>query len=155
MDELDRNLLLVLKDEGRISFRDLAEQFQVSSQTISDRITKLIDQGIIRRFTVDIDESKVGYPISFVVELDVELSRMPRIQEQLSEYTELYKIQVVTGDHDIHILGLAKNMNHLYEIIEEKISNIEGIKATKTSISLKSVKDMPKCIISAPNEFKQ
>lgn len=147
MDELDRNLLLVLANQGRISFRELAHQFQVSSQTISDRINKLIDQGIIRRFTVDIDESRVGYPISFIVELDVELSRMQQIQEELSAYPELYKIQVVTGDHDIHILGLAKDMPHLYEMIEEKISNIEGIKATKTSISLKSVKDMSPCII--------
>ncbi|MBU7031752.1 MAG: Lrp/AsnC family transcriptional regulator [Theionarchaea archaeon] len=147
MDELDRNLLLVLKDDGRASFRDLAQHFQVSSQTISDRVNKLIDRGIIRGFTVMVDESKVGYPINFVVELDVELSRMKIIQEELSAYPELYQVQVVTGDHDIHVLGVAKDMSHLYEIIEEKISNIEGIKATKTSISLKTVKETPKCII--------
>ncbi len=147
MDELDRNLLQTLKDEGRISFRELAHYFGVTSQTISDRIAKMTEKEIIKGFTVIIDESKVGYPITFIVELDVELSRMKEIRDELATYPELYQVHVVTGDHDILVLGVARDIAHLYEIIEEKISNIEGIKATKTSLSLKIVKETPKCIL--------
>lgn len=147
MDELDRNLLQTLKDHGRISFRELAHHFDVTSQTISDRITKMTEKGIIKGFTVVVDQAKIGYPITFIVELDVDLTKMKEIQEELTGYPELYQVHVVTGDHDILTLGVAKDITHLYEIIEEKISNIEGIKATKTSLSLKSVKEVPKCII--------
>ena len=147
MDELDRNLLQQLKNQGRTSFRELAHHFDVTSQTISDRITKMTEKGIIKGFTVIIDQAKVGYPITFIVELDVDLTKMKEIQKELTEYPELYQVHVVTGDHDILVLGVARDITHLYDIIEEKISNIEGIKATKTSLSLKSVKDTPKCII--------
>jgi DNA-binding Lrp family transcriptional regulator len=147
VDEIDRTLLKFLKDDGRISFRELAAQVAVSSQTISDRIAKMTEKGVIRGFTVIVDQNKVGYPINFVVELDVDLSRMREIQENLMQYSELYQIHVITGDHDILALGMAKNILHLYEIIEEKISNIEGIKATKTSLSLKTIKEIPKCIV--------
>lgn len=147
MDELDRKLLQTLKDEGRISFRELAHQVDVSSQTISDRVTKMIETGIIKGFTILVDQAKIGYPITFIVELNVDLSRMKQIQKELTAYPELYQVHVVTGDHDILALGIAKNITHLHEIIEEKISNITGIKATKTSLSLKTLKDVPKALI--------
>ncbi|MBU7024479.1 MAG: Lrp/AsnC ligand binding domain-containing protein, partial [Theionarchaea archaeon] len=82
----------------------------------------------------------------FTVELDVDVRNMKQILSKLREYQELYQISVITGDHDILALGMARDITHLYEIIEEKISNIEGVKATKTSISLKTVKEVPKCV---------
>lgn len=147
MDELDRKLLEALRDEGRISFRELAHQFDVSSQTISDRIVKMMEKKIIKGFTVVVDQAEIGYPITFVVELDVDLTKMEEVQEELSAYQELYQIHVVTGDHDILALGVAKDITHLYEIVEKRISNIAGIKATKTLLSLKIVKEVPKVMV--------
>ena len=147
MDELDRKLLEALRDEGRISFRELAHQFDVSSQTISDRIVKMMEKKIIKGFTVMVDQAEIGYPITFVVELDVDLTKMEEDQEELSAYQELYQIHVVTGDHDILALGVAKDITHLYEIVEKRISNIAGIKATKTLLSLKIVKEVPKVMV--------
>lgn len=147
VDELDRKLLAALKKEGRISFRELAALFNVSAQTISDRITKMTERGVIKGFTVVVDQAKLGYPITFVVELDVDLSKMRAIQQELLHYPELHQVNVVTGDHDILALGVARDIMHLYEIIEEKISNIDGIKATKTLISLKTVKEVPRCML--------
>ena len=146
MDELDRNLLRILKDNGRISFRELAHQMGVSSQTISDRIAKMVEKGIIKGFTIMVDQGKVGYPITFAVELDVDITKMEEIQRELMLYPELHQIHVMTGDHDILVLGVARDITHLYEIIEKRISNIEGIKATKTSLSLKTVKEIPKAV---------
>lgn len=147
MDEMDRMLLSALKEDGRISFRELGQKMDVSAQTVSDRVDKLRERGIIRGFTVVVDEGKVGYPVDFTVELDVELPKMKGILKELTLYPELYQVNVVTGEHDVLVLGVARDITHLYEIIEEKISNIDGIKATKTSISLKTVKDIPKCIV--------
>ncbi|MBU7015400.1 MAG: Lrp/AsnC family transcriptional regulator [Theionarchaea archaeon] len=145
MDELDRDILRELREDGRISFRDVALKTNVSSQTVSDRIQKLMDKGVIKGFTVVIDQGAAGYPITFTVELDVDVRNMKQILDSLCEYPELHQISVITGDHDILALGVARDISHLYEIIEEKISNIEGVKATKTSISLKTVKEVPKC----------
>ncbi len=147
MDDMDRKLLQALREDGRVSFRELSEKVNVSSQTISDRVVKMTEKGVITGFTVMVDQAKLGYPIDFVVELDVELPKMKAVQKELAQYPELYQVKVVTGDHDILVLGAARDIMHLHEIIEEKISNIDGIKATKTSISLKTVKDIPKCII--------
>jgi Lrp/AsnC family leucine-responsive transcriptional regulator len=146
MDELDRDILRELREDGRISFREVALKTNVSSQTVSDRIQKLTEKGVIKGFTVVVDQTAAGYPISFTVELDVDVRNMKQILTKLREYQELYQISVITGDHDILALGVARDITQLYEIIEEKISNIEGVKATKTSISLKTVKEVPKCV---------
>ncbi|MGC1121140.1 MAG: Lrp/AsnC family transcriptional regulator [Candidatus Methanofastidiosia archaeon] len=146
MDELDRDILRKLREDGRISFRELALKTDVSSQTVSDRIQKLVEKGVIKGFTVVVDQTAAGYLITFMVELDVDVRNMKQILSKLREYQELYQISVITGDHDILALGVARDITHLYEIIEEKISNIEGVKATKTSISLKTVKEVPKCV---------
>ncbi|MBU6997054.1 MAG: Lrp/AsnC family transcriptional regulator [Theionarchaea archaeon] len=146
MDELDRDILRELREDARISFREIALKTNVSSQTVSDRIQKLMEKGVIKGFTVVIDQNAAGYPITFTVELDVDVRNMKQILNSLCEYPELYQISVITGDHDILALGVARDITHLYEIIEEKISNIEGVKATKTSISLRTVKEVPKCV---------
>ncbi|MFQ6087485.1 MAG: Lrp/AsnC family transcriptional regulator [Candidatus Methanofastidiosia archaeon] len=144
MDKLDIGILKELQENSRIAFRDLGGKFGVSAQTISDRVSKLKDRGIIEKFTLKLNFEKMGYPINFLVELDVELKRMREIQEGLFELSELHLIYVVTGIHDIIALGIARDIEHLHEIIEEKISKIPGVKATTTSISLKTVKETEK-----------
>ncbi|MFQ5892427.1 MAG: Lrp/AsnC family transcriptional regulator, partial [Candidatus Methanofastidiosia archaeon] len=95
MDKLDIGILKELQENSRVAFRDLGEKFGVSAQTISDRVSKLKNRKIIEKFTLKLNFEKIGYPINFLAELDVELKRMREIQEGLYELSELYLIYVV------------------------------------------------------------
>jgi Lrp/AsnC family transcriptional regulator for asnA, asnC and gidA len=147
VDELDEKIIKFLQQNGRISYKELGDLYNVTSQTISDRVSKMVEKNVIERFTALTNQEKLGSPMSFVVEIDLEITKMKEIQEKLMEFPELHLIYVTTGQHDIVALGIARDISHLYEIIEEKISHINGVKTTQTSIALRIVKeDVKKCV---------
>ncbi|MEA1993838.1 MAG: Lrp/AsnC family transcriptional regulator [Euryarchaeota archaeon] len=143
-DDLDIKILKALQKNSRTPFRDLAKKFGVSAQTISDRVNKMKEKGIIRKFTVDCDISKLGYELTFFVHVNTKISNLKKVAKRMKSYDELYCVHITTGSHDIVGIGVARDTNHLYEIIENKISQIDGAEKTITYVSLKTMKDKEK-----------
>lgn len=71
LDDLDLEILELLLEDGRRSFNDIAERVGVSGPTVSDRIDRLIDRGVIRRFTVDVDREVLLDGVTVLVDLTV------------------------------------------------------------------------------------
>jgi len=69
---LDLSILRELKKDARKSHRDIAEKLGVAEGTVYNRVNKLQDMGIIKRFMVDLDFSKLGYDLTAVIGLIVE-----------------------------------------------------------------------------------
>ncbi|PWI48368.1 hypothetical protein CEE45_07175 [Candidatus Heimdallarchaeota archaeon B3_Heim] len=140
LDENDHIILHALSKDGRKRYRDIATQLKVSPQTISDRVKKLETQGVIQRFTIDIDPAKIHYQIEFICELDIDASHMEDIISILDGITEIHVIKITTGIHDILCIGNAASIDNLHDIVEKQISLIEGVNKTYTSITLRKVK---------------
>lgn len=141
IDDRDIKILQMLSKDGRKNYRDIANELGVSPQTISDRINKLTDNGIIRRFTIDIDPAKIDYPIEFICELDISARLMDEILNVLKTIKEIHIIKITTGIHDILCIGNASSIENLHNIVEKKISLIEGVNKTYTSITMRRVKE--------------
>ncbi|MCK4969923.1 MAG: winged helix-turn-helix transcriptional regulator, partial [Thermoplasmata archaeon] len=60
VDELDINILKLLRDDARLSFRNIGKELNMSTGTISQRVKRLVNDGVIRKFTCIIDPAKVG-----------------------------------------------------------------------------------------------
>jgi Lrp/AsnC family leucine-responsive transcriptional regulator len=69
MDEIDRAILRTLRDDARISFRDLGETVGLSANAVADRVRRLVSAGTIRRFRAEIDPSAGGTRLSAFVDL--------------------------------------------------------------------------------------
>ncbi len=140
LDETDHTILRALCKDGRTIYRDIAKQLEVSPQTISDRLKKLENSKVIRKFTIDIDPDKIGFDIEFICELDIDASHMDHILSILDEISEIHIIKITTGIHDILCIGNAPSISNLHDIVEKQISLIEGVNKTYTSITLRKVK---------------
>ena len=141
LDNIDLAILKALSQDGKTTYTEIAKKTKkVSSQTISDRIEKLLKKGIIKRFTIDIDPEKIDYPIEFIWELDINASLMDDVLEVLKIIPEIHVIKITTGIHDILCIGNVSSINNLHEVVERKISVIPGVNKTYTSITLKKVK---------------
>lgn len=68
LDAKDREILALLEDDGRRPNSEIARLTNLSAPTVAERIARLRDIGVIRGFTVDIDPSRIGLPISAIVE---------------------------------------------------------------------------------------
>jgi len=141
-DTINEEILRSLSTNSQITYKKIADKLGVTSQTISDRIKSLQEKNkIIQYFTIQVDPAKIGYPLEFFCELDIDASLMQEILDELTKIAEVHLIRITTGIHDIFCLGNASTVENLYHIVEEQISVIPGVNKTYTSITMKKVKD--------------
>lgn len=85
LDETDREILGMLVEDGRRPFREIAEAVDLSPPAVSDRVQRLTDQGVIRRFTVDLDRSQLREGTPVLVTVRVDPARLDDVRETLAQ----------------------------------------------------------------------
>jgi DNA-binding Lrp family transcriptional regulator len=119
IDETDYKLLNELAINARIPLIELAEKLGSSSQTVNYRIKNLIDKGVIQAFRVNIDRSKLGLQLFKVDIFLKEYKRRRDIIQYLGDKGYLECLNVATGWSDIEPEIVAKDVDHLIQMMEE------------------------------------
>ncbi|MFX0104687.1 MAG: Lrp/AsnC family transcriptional regulator [Candidatus Hodarchaeota archaeon] len=128
MDEVDRKILNILQKNDRISYRELAEKLKLAASTIHNRVKKMIEEEIIKKFGAIVDPVKIGYNTIAIVGLSVDPTKMNEIAETIASYNETQLVAISSGDHDIIAQIIAKDEKTLWNFINIKIKTINGIK---------------------------
>lgn len=84
LDETDFKILRLLTEDARRPYREIADAVDLSSPSVSDRVSRLQDIGIIRRFTLDLDRSKLRGGVPVLVELSVRPATVEEIRDTLA-----------------------------------------------------------------------
>lgn len=84
LDETDFEILRLLIEDARRPYREIADAVDLSSPSVSDRVSRLQDMGIIRRFTLDLDRSKLSDGVPVLVELSVRPAIVEEIRDTLA-----------------------------------------------------------------------
>ncbi|MCZ0735497.1 Lrp/AsnC family transcriptional regulator [Phreatobacter sp. AB_2022a] len=125
IDDIDRRIVDILVDDARISLKDLAARVQLSAPSVSDRLRRLEDRGVIRAFTVDIDPRALGYMLQAIVRirpLPGQLHVVEKLIQDIPAFTECDK---VTGD-DCFIARLhLRTIDELDPILERIVEKAE------------------------------
>lgn len=128
MDEKNREILDILKENGRASYTDIAKQVDVSEATVRNRVEKMKENGTIEHFTVETGNSRP----KAVVMARVETGRdIEKVIEELPD-TEVYE---VTGEYDL-ILEVEEGSNKEINKTLDKIRAVEGVENTETHMVL-------------------
>ena len=98
IDEIDRNVLAILSEDARISLKDLAGKVGLSSPSVSERLRRLEERGVIRGFTVDIDPAALGYTLQAIVRIRPLPRKLHIVQALIAEIPEVVDCDKVTGD---------------------------------------------------------
>jgi len=94
LDDIDREILAALTENARTPYSDIAENVDRSPPTVADRIDRLRDLGVIRRFTVDVDRSKLDTGTPVFVELDAEPGAADAVKESLAAASAVERVSV-------------------------------------------------------------
>ncbi|MEM3770369.1 MAG: Lrp/AsnC family transcriptional regulator [Candidatus Bathyarchaeia archaeon] len=140
MDELDLKILKLLEEDGRLAFMDIAKKLRLSESTIRKRVQTLKENGVIKRFTVEIDPAKIGLNTVAIVGIDVDPPKLLEVAQKLCEFKEIRCVATSTGDHMIMTEIWTKDGRELTRLISEKIGPIEGIKKICPAIILEKLK---------------
>lgn len=141
VDKVDLAILKFLREDASIPFTEIARQLKISESTVRKRIEKLKHEGVIKRFTVIVEPSKIGLNTVAIVGVDVDPAKLLEVAQKLCEIQETRYVATSTGDHMIMTEIWTKDGRELTKIISEKIGTIEGVKKICPAIVLEKLKD--------------
>jgi len=137
IDDFDLKILKYLDEDGRMAYSAIAAAMGVSNTMIHQRINRLTEQGILAGIKPVLNEKKLGYDWGAFTGLSLEKDHdSSRIIEELKKIPEVTECYYITGNYTLYIKIIAKNHEHMRQLLYEKIDSIPGIAKTDSLIEL-------------------
>ena len=132
LDEVDRNILRLLRSDGRASVRSVAEKVHVSRANAYARINRLVEDGVIRGFSARIDQERAGQGASAYITLKIVQDSWRTVREQLRELPGASHMALVSGDFDVLLLVHTQDNRALRDLVLTRIQSIPEVLSTRT-----------------------
>ena len=144
IDAIDRKILTVLQENGRITNLHLSNLIGLSPAPTLERVRKLEKAKVLKSYHAEVDASKLGFDLN--VSIQVTLARqienaMHKFSSQIQQIEEVVECVQVTGDFDYLLRVVVKDVRGLDILINDKISRIEVIGQLKTNVILSTIKN--------------
>ena len=146
MDKLDHNIIFSLNANGRKSYRNIAKELKVSLSTISNRLKRLEEEGIIERYIPVINKEKTGYNLTAVINLKLTHGKLIEVQEKISKDNHVSAVYDITGDWDSLIVAHFSDRRDLNSFIKRVLS-MDFVERSNTQLVLNIVKDEKRVMI--------
>jgi Lrp/AsnC family leucine-responsive transcriptional regulator len=118
LDDIDRRMLEVLGADARVSLKELGRQVGLSSPSVSERLRRLEERGVIRAYTVDIDPQALGYALQAIVRIRPLPGKLHIVRKLIESIPEFGECDKVTGD-DCYVARLfVQSMEQLDRILD-------------------------------------
>lgn len=131
-DKYDLKIIEILSDDARSSLRDIGKKVKLSASSVRNRMARLVDIGVIKRYTLDVDWRKLGYDIQVLLLISSWSSSVKEIYGSLIELDEILQVSWTSGPANLVCLVRARDMNELSQFISEKLDRIRGIQKVET-----------------------
>ena len=142
LDRIDLKILAALADDGRISWRDLAQKIGLSLTPTVRRIKRLEDEGYIQGYFTRLDETRLAGSVSVFVSV--------RLEKQSTDYLAAFEREIVkapqvmscfqmTGDHDYILRVVVRDLNAYQQFLNSTLTAIPGVATVTSAFSLKPV----------------
>ncbi len=135
MDQTDRTLLAALKQDGRASVTQLAQQLGVSRSTVQTRIERLQSSGAIRRFTVELGGPESQDQITSVTLIELEGAVKRTVVRALYKLPELASLHSTNGAWDL-VARLETDSLPAFDHALNQIRDIPGVRRSETCLLL-------------------
>ncbi|MBC7768632.1 MAG: Lrp/AsnC family transcriptional regulator [Phycisphaerales bacterium] len=143
MDAHDRHIAALLQTDTRQSVEQIAEQVGLSISAVHRRIARLRESGAIRADVAVLDPKAFGLGMTFIVEITLEKVRVAEvsaIKKRLKSAAEVQQIYNVTGDVDLLLIVLARDIEHFEHISRELFAADPHVRRYRTSVVMDRVK---------------
>lgn len=133
LNHMDQRILEILQGDARISLKDLAVQVGLSSPSVSERLQRLEERGVIRAFTIDIDPQALGYQLQAIVRIRPLPGQLQAVQKLIEQTPEFCECDKVTGEDcfiaRLHVRSIAQLDQIIDRIADKAETNTAIVKA--------------------------
>jgi len=143
MDEIDHQIIALLRENARRSFQDIGDRVALSAPAVKRRVDRLQDAGVIHSYAAIIDPAQLGWNTLAVVELYCE-GRMPaaQVRADLERHEEVVSAYTVAGESAAVVFLRARDTEHLERTLE-RIREPPGVIRTRTQVVLSTLLERP------------
>ena len=149
LDATDRDLLAALLEDARISQRGLAKRVGVAQGTITNRLRRLEEMGVIKGYTVLLDAESIGWTMTVITGLRIQKGSMIDLQQQIAADPRVFAVYDVTGDYDSMVLARVRGRRDLDDLTKT-VFTLNGVQRSFTQVVLNTVKEDGRVV--PPNE---
>ena len=140
VDNLDSEIVQILKKDGRASNAHIARALGVSEGTVRRRLKMLIDGGVVH-VNVSLDPAKMGLTTEAIIGLEVDPDKMDPVCASLAAFDEIGYVTLTTGAVDVFAWGRFSSTESLGLFLRSKVGKIPGVRRTETYMCISVRKD--------------
>jgi Lrp/AsnC family transcriptional regulator for asnA, asnC and gidA len=141
LDDVNVQIIDILVKDSSTPFVEIAKQIGISDATVHLRVRRLIAAGIITKFTISVDNNLLGYDHLVFLRINIKPGFADQVTEELSYLEEVLEIHEMHNRFDLFLKIRAKDLNHMRDIIENKIRMLPNIVETQLMTVLKTSKE--------------
>ncbi|ASJ10624.1 transcriptional regulator [Thermococcus sp. P6] len=144
LDNIDLKLLKELKENARENIASLSRKVGIPRTTVHYRIKKLVEDGVIEKFTVKPNYKKLdlGTTAFILARYEPESGLSQReVAKRIAALDGVYEVHIIAGEWDLLIKVRAPNSEEVGKIVVDRLREIRGIGQTVTMVSFVTVKE--------------
>lgn len=140
LDDTDRAILRVLRDDGRASHREVSARTGFSLATVNRRIRALQDRQVIQGYSARIEPHAAGWAMTIMAGLRIDKGHLRPVQERIAQDPRVFAVYDVTGEWDGYVLARVRDRADMDELIKTTLSS-PHIQRTSTMVVLATVQE--------------
>ena len=149
IDSTDKSILALLQKDGKITFKEVANQLNLTTTPVYERIKRLEREGYIKSYKAILDRKKIG--LNLLVFCNVSLkehqaSFLVQFEKDIKEFNEVIACYHIAGMYDYLIKISVQDMDVYQHFMANKLANIKNIARVQSSFVMTEVKsavDLP------------
>jgi DNA-binding Lrp family transcriptional regulator len=132
IDENDLRIIEMLTKNARISLREIAAVVNLSPSSIRNRMERLVNLGVIKRYTLELDHRKLGFEVQVIVLITSKPGESDSLYRTLSTYTEISKVLRTSGPANFICMAQVKDITKLAKFITNELEKLPGVERIET-----------------------
>lgn len=139
LDNIDLQIIKILEENARTSFRKIAKKLGMSPMAILKRVKRLEQLGIIKKYTIVLDQDLLGTFCNLCILVRVKPGYdVVKIGKKISDFPETIVVNQIAGDHDLSIIARCRDKNEI-GVYLTKINRIEGIERVNSYYVIRTI----------------
>jgi len=140
LDEIDEEIIKILQENAKTSYREIKDKLNISIGTIHNRISKLEENKIIEGYTLKLNNEKLGYKLTFLIRINIDGKHTQEILDEISSKPEVCSVFHTTGEQSAALICRFKEAQDVHNFIRE-LNEKEYVTKTNSNMVLKEYKN--------------
>ncbi|WP_375270830.1 Lrp/AsnC family transcriptional regulator [Sphingomonas sp.] len=143
LDKIDREILALLQDDGRMTNVDLAERVGLTAPPCLRRVRTLEQAGVIRGYHADCDAAKLGYPITVfaMVSLRSQAEQdLAQFEDHIANIPEVRECHMLNGEIDFILKIVAPDLESFQRLLTTQLTAAPNVASVKSSLTIRTAK---------------